>query len=110
MSDQEPKYIITGRVGFSSVVPGSDTSECSECHHAVWISPGSQKIMKEMDHKISLLCTECAKPYLKAAEKGDICPVHNGQLVELARYWKISLEEAAERVEAILKNLPKIID
>jgi len=109
MSDQEPKYIITGRVGFSSVVPGSDTSECSECHHAVWISPSSQKIMKELEG-VALLCTECAKPHLKNAEKGDVCPVSNGQLVELARYWKISLKEAAERVDAIMKNLPELID
>ncbi len=105
MSD-EPKYIISGRVGHSSVVPGSDITECSQCHHPVWISLSSQKIMKELGHPVAMLCLDCATPKLKEAAPEDICPINNGQLVEVARYLGISLEEAAEKITKMMSDVP----
>lgn len=108
MNDDE-KVIICGKVGHSSVVPGSDIEECHECHHPVWFSPSSKKIKKELELNFSLkiLCVDCAQPLIKAAKPGDICPSNNGQLQEVADYFGISVMEASKRLEEILKSHPE---
>jgi hypothetical protein len=108
MSD-EPKFIVSCRVGSAGgVASGSDTTECSECHAPVWRSPSSKQLQQEFCG-IKFLCVECAKPQLQDAKPEDISPVSNGQLLEIASYFNISVKEAAERLHEIQKHLPEML-
>lgn len=108
MSDKQPEYIICGKVGHSRVVPGADITECCECHHPIWISPASKQIQQEITLKT--ICMDCAEPLMKDVKPDDICPVNNGQLLEIARYFNISAEEAAKRLQDVMKYLPQLLE
>lgn len=105
MDNPDQKWIVSGRIGCGEAkpAPGSDVSSCSECGHAVWLSPSSLQVISEDPENFTVICMDCAEPHIKQHPE-EIMPVNNGQLKEIASYFGISMQEAAMKIAAMMER------